>query len=263
MQKFGRFVVIVLSLLLVLVVVLLLSKLNQDSKENDKLIELKNSVKVATKSDSSSETEVNVSDITYLEKLHEKNEDCIGWITIEACGIDYPVMYSPHNPEFYLKANFDKEYSGIGTPYVDAFCTPLGKDRSDNVIIYGHNISSGEIFHYLDRYEEESFYEENKYFRYDTLEGPGLYEVIAAIRFKAWDAKDTEHYRFLSFFDAKNEEDFNTFVSNAKELTPYETADAKYGDDLVMLSTCAYHEVNGRFAIIAKKVSSFPSSYKP
>ncbi len=55
-------------------------------------------------------------------------------------------MYCKEDPEFYLHANFDKEYSGIGTPYVDGFCTPLGDKRSDNVIIYGHNISSGEMF---------------------------------------------------------------------------------------------------------------------
>ena len=82
----------------------------------------------------------------YLNELSQQNSDCIGWLKVSGCGIDYPVMYCKEDPEFYLHANFDKEYSGIGTPYVDGFCTPLGDKRSDNVIIYGHNISSGEMF---------------------------------------------------------------------------------------------------------------------
>ena len=32
-----------------------------------------------------------------LAALHQKNADCIAWITIEGTAIDYPVMYGPQN----------------------------------------------------------------------------------------------------------------------------------------------------------------------
>ena len=42
-----------------------------------------------------------------LLELYEKNPDLAGWLTIPGTRIDYPVMYSPDEPERYLHANFE------------------------------------------------------------------------------------------------------------------------------------------------------------
>ncbi len=31
--------------------------------------------------------------------LHEKNPDCVGWISVPGTGIDYPLMWTPGEPE--------------------------------------------------------------------------------------------------------------------------------------------------------------------
>ena len=41
--------------------------------------------------------------------LHEENGDIVGWLEIEGTRINYPVMQTPKNPEFYLRRNFQKE----------------------------------------------------------------------------------------------------------------------------------------------------------
>ena len=42
-----------------------------------------------------------------------------------------------------------------------------------------------------------------------------------------------------------------------KELSEYNTGvSAEYGDQLVTLSTCAYHEKNGRFFIVGKRTDA-------
>ena len=41
-------------------------------------------------------------------ELWEKNNDLAGWLTIEDLGIDYPVMYTPDEPEYYLHRGFDR-----------------------------------------------------------------------------------------------------------------------------------------------------------
>lgn len=46
----------------------------------------------------------------------------VGWIKIEGTNINYPVMQTPNEPNFYLKHNFEKEYSDLGTPYVQEDC---------------------------------------------------------------------------------------------------------------------------------------------
>ena len=48
--------------------------------------------------------------------LWEKNGDLAGWVSIDGTGIDYPVMWTPDDPEYYLYRNFEREKSYGGTP---------------------------------------------------------------------------------------------------------------------------------------------------
>ena len=43
--------------------------------------------------------------------VYAKNSDLVGWISIPGTRIDYPVMQTKDNPNFYLKHAFDKSYS--------------------------------------------------------------------------------------------------------------------------------------------------------
>ena len=54
-----------------------------------------------------------------LAALHKKNSDIAGWIKIDDTRVDYPVMWTPDDPEFYLRRNFQKEESVAGTPFLD------------------------------------------------------------------------------------------------------------------------------------------------
>ena len=83
--------------------------------------------------------------------LFEQNNDMVGWIRIEGTGIDYPVMQTLSNPDYYLKHSFEKTWSDYGVPYVDAGCT-VGV--SNNLIIYGHNMKNGTMFHDLVKYTD-------------------------------------------------------------------------------------------------------------
>ena len=55
--------------------------------------------------------------------------------------------------------------------------------------------------------------------------------------------------------NAETEEEYNDFVSNSKKASIYDTGiDAKYGDQLMTLSTCEYSQEDGRFAVVAKRI---------
>lgn len=43
-----------------------------------------------------------------LVALHKKNHDLVGWIKVKGTRIDYPVMQTLNDPEFYLRRNFQK-----------------------------------------------------------------------------------------------------------------------------------------------------------
>lgn len=190
-------------------------------------------------------------EITAAEKyaaIHEKNNDFVGWLRIEDTNINYPVMQSPDNPNFYLKHSFDKEYSNYGVPYVQENCE-LGV--SDNITIYGHHMDDGSMFADLCKYESEDFYKEHRAIQFDTMDGFGEYEVVAVFKTVAY---SNEGFPYFLFVKADKPEDFDDFIAKCKELALYDTGvTAEYGDKLITLSTCEYSRDNGRMVIVAKK----------
>ena len=183
-------------------------------------------------------------------ELYLQNEDMSGWISIAGTTINYPVMQTKNNPNFYLKRNFEKEYSDLGVPYIQENCDIA---TSDNLIIYGHHITGGRMFGALEDYKSKSFYEEHKTIQFDTLTEQAEYEIIAVFKTVAYSAQG---YRYYDFVDAENEEEFDAFVGKCKELALYDTGvTAEYGDRLITLSTCEYSAQNGRLAVVAKKIN--------
>lgn len=83
--------------------------------------------------------------------LYEQNPDFIGWLSIEGTKIDYPVMQTKDDPEYYLRQNFNREDDRSGTPFADYRCDILPY-RSFNTIIYGHRTSDGSMFRWLLNY---------------------------------------------------------------------------------------------------------------
>ena len=179
--------------------------------------------------------------------LFEQNNDLVGWIRIEGTSIDYPVMQSPSNPDYYLKHSFEKKWSDYGVPYVDGACT-VGV--SNNLTIYGHNMKNGSMFHELVGYTSKAFYEEHPVIVFDTVDAPGKYQIIAAFRYNT--NKETFFYNEYCHMDAT---EFAEYVENCKSRSLYDTGfSAEYGDELITLSTCEYTYTNGRFVVVAKKI---------
>lgn len=186
-----------------------------------------------------------------LAALHEQNPDIVGWIKIDDTRVDYPVMWTPDDPEFYLRRNFQKEDSVAGTPFLDAASTMPG---SYNWLIYGHNMKNGTMFHDTLKYEDKAFYDGHKTIHFDTLEGEGLYEIVAVCYTQIYEenAQVFKYYQYASIVD---EASFNAYVQGVKALSIYDTGVTPvWGDQLITLSTCEYSVEDGRFIIVARKV---------
>ena len=182
--------------------------------------------------------------------IHEQNTDFVGWISIDGTNINYPVMQTIDNPNFYLKRGFEKQYSNYGVPYVQENCA-LG--ISDNVVIYGHHMNNGSMFADLCKYEREDFYREHTTIHFDTLSSLGEYEIVAAFKTVAYSEDGFKYYHFVN---AEDENAFDAFVSQCKALALYDTGvDAEYGDKLLTLSTCEYSCTNGRMVVVAKQIT--------
>ncbi|MCM1065074.1 MAG: class B sortase [Eubacterium sp.] len=182
------------------------------------------------------------------------NEDMGAWLQIPGTNIDYPVMWTPRDEEYYLHRDFDGSANDNGCLILDtdSCLDPL----TTNLIIHGHNMRSGAMFGTLTDYEKESFCQEHKDIILYTEECQRNYEVIAVFRSQVF-RKSDKVFKFYQFFQADTQEEFDDFYDNIKEMSLYDTGvTAEFGDHFITLSTCVYHVENGRFVVVAKEVDS-------
>lgn len=189
--------------------------------------------------------------LTKFSALYAENEDIVGWLSVPGTVIDYPVMQCKDN-EYYLRHNFYGEEDRYGCLFV--------KDIADvdtpgtNFIIYGHNMKDGFMFGDLDKYGKISFYQTHTSLNFDTLYEERTYEILAVFRSRVYQDED-DVFKYYQFYQAETEEEFLLFYENIMDMAIYDTGvTAEFGDTFLMLSTCAYHEENGRLVIVAKRL---------
>lgn len=188
------------------------------------------------------------------------NGDMAAWLSIPGTAIDYPVMWTPGDEEYYLHRGFDgkRNQNGCLILDTDSCLEPL----TTNLIIHGHNMKSGAMFGTLENYKDEAFYQEHTVITLYTKEKQRNYEIIAVFRSQVYKKTD-QVFKFYKFFQADTAEEFDDFYQNIKTLSLYDTGvTAEFGDCLITLSTCAYHVERGRFVVVAKEVES-GDSYLP
>lgn len=182
-------------------------------------------------------------------RIKEENSDLVGWIKIEGTKIDYPVLQTPDNPNFYLKHDFDKKTSAYGAPYVAEECD-LSADCK-NIIVYGHHMKNGSMFAGLQDYLQPEFRQAHPIVEFDTLEEYGDYEVMAVFSMSAVEQNNP----LYDWITAGTEESFSDYVSYIKQHSVYDMGiDAEWGDHLLSLITCEYTHKDGRLIVVAKKV---------
>lgn len=157
------------------------------------------------------------------------------------------------NNEYYLDHNFNQEYDKNGSIFMDKDCNAM--DPSTNTILYGHHMKSGKMFGQLNLYRSKSYYEEHKYIQFDTIYEEATYEVIYVFRSKIYNELDVV-FKYYQFFEVYTPEEFDANMNAMAEMSFYDTGvTAVYGDKLLTLSTCDNTEEDGRFVVVAKKVT--------
>ena len=89
-----------------------------------------------------------------MEYLKKKNSDLSGWLRINGTSIDYPVMYTEGDNDYYLEHDFFKNPDRNGLLVLDKRCS--GDLSGNHILIHGHNMKSGAIFGSLKDYKDEA-----------------------------------------------------------------------------------------------------------
>lgn len=215
----------------------LIYNFNADSQDQKQFDDMAQTVTI----DEDNETESD----SGITGLINKNSDCIGWLRINGTKIDYPIMQTKNNPQYYLRRGFDKQYSYMGTPFMDARCD---MNYDNNLIIYGHNMKDGKMFADLLKYRDKEYCESHNIINFVIPNEVQKYEVAAVCKVK----NDDEWY---SYTCQKDKESFNNLITHIKDKSLYLSQDEiQYGDYFLTLSTCEYSQQNGRLIVIAVRI---------
>lgn len=189
------------------------------------------------------------------DRLWQENHDLAGWLSIGDLGVDLPVMYTPLETEYYLHRSFDGGYAHSGS----LFLGEGWQQEGDYAIIYGHNMKDGSMFGKLDRYQSLEYAKEHPAIYFDTLTQEREYTVWAAFYSQAHASPETDGFPYYQYTDLPDQESFEEYLRQVRARALYDTgADIRYGDRLLVLSTCSYHREEGRFVVVAyQKEKSF------
>lgn len=235
----------------------------EGKKSEDRFADLANQASAAatneaeTKSTEESTAPVETTEATEptmiagYEEIYNQNDDLVGWIKLEGTKLNYPVMQSPDDPNFYLYRDFDKKDSTRGSIY--AWGDANINEPSDNITIFGHNMADGSMFNCLGAYTSKVAWENNPLITFDTLYEYHTYKIFAVFKTSANLGQGFSYHKFV---DAADEAEFNEFVAKCKELSFYDTGITPiYGDKLIALSTCEYTLDNGRLVVCAVRIT--------
>ena len=148
------------------------------------------SLSPTTNSDEENQQDVVLHDSAALTST---NSDYVGWLSIPGTVINYPVMFSPSEPERYLHLDYYKQYSYSGTPFLDARCDP----NEGNLIIYGHNMINGTMFGSLKSYRNENYLNSHKTIFLELSDGVHMFEIMSAVTLEKddpWNRASTDTF---------------------------------------------------------------------
>ncbi|MDR2514580.1 MAG: class B sortase [Christensenellaceae bacterium] len=188
--------------------------------------------------------------------LYDLNPDIVGWLKVEDTRIDYPVMFHEGEGQYYLKRNFDGNYQFSGCLFLDE--RNRMEPRSENLIIYGHNMNNGSMFHDLSKFKGRKFLDEHPYIYFDTLYRRETYQIIAVLQTRIPKSEE-QTFRYYEFVGDGSESSFKAYIEDVKKRSVFDTGvEAAFGDRLLTLSTCDYRKgvAESRLVVIAKLISS-------
>lgn len=194
------------------------------------------------------------------KQLLEINPDTVGWVHIDGTNVSLPVVQrtSADGNDYYLKIAFDGSSNKAGTVFMDRRNVINAHERSDNLILYGHNQRDKTMFGDLGYYKKDlNYYSEHPVIQFSSNYRTDTYKIFAyfvtpVLESQTRDGIIFDYHNRLNF---KSKAEYNDFIDNIMLRTQIITSvDVQYGDEFLTLSTCSNEFEPSRFVVFARKV---------
>ena len=158
--------------------------------------------------------------------LLEANGETVGWLQT---GETMNFAIVQRDNEYYLNHNFFGEYTQEGTAFLDEGSCILPRD--EHLLIHGHNMRNGAVFGELDSYRSLEYLQKHPVVTFNSLYEDGQYVPFAVLDISA--EPGNANFFDMQIFDFASDEDFDAFVSSARERSYFEIpVDVRRGDAL-------------------------------
>lgn len=165
--------------------------------------------------------------------LQSQNPDVYAWIRIDDTNIDYPVLQSETDNEYYLNHTIDGTEGYPGSIYTENWNSKNFTDY--NTVIYGHEMRDGTMFHDLLSYADMEYMTEHPEIVIYTPDKKFTYEIFAYVEFD-----DRHILHSFDFAFRQGRQKFLDELQNARSLNNQfrEDVEVTADDRLLTLSTC-------------------------
>lgn len=178
-----------------------------------------------------------------LAALQSENPDCVGWLTIPDTSVDYPVVWTPSDPEHYLRRDFYGNHASGGTPFLDG--RNQARAEGQNLILYGHNMLDGSMFKPVLQYFTPNFQVTHEDIYLELNGAQYHYQVIA-------DLETNTRSPVYTYTDLNNTAEMEDFRAALLEETGVGAIPQAEG--YLTLSTCNNQGGDSRVLVIAALV---------
>lgn len=182
-----------------------------------------------------------------------QNVDIYSWIYIPGTNINYPVVQSGMDDNFYLNRDVYGNSKFAGAIYSQS-CN--AKNYMDRVtVLYGHNMADGSMFADLHKFADKSFFDKHEYMYVYTPDRKLTYRIVSAHSY------DDRH--IMNSFDFKKDDIFKSYLDTI--LNPHavmqnvrEGINLDTESKILTLSTCT-NSGNGRYLLQGVLVNNEPT----
>lgn len=175
-----------------------------------------------------------------LAALQAENPDCVGWLTIPDTSVDYPVVWTPNDPEHYLRRDFYGNHASGGTPFLDGRSQPQAEGQ--NLIVYGHNMLDGSMFKPVLQYLVPNFLVTHEDIYLELGGSQYRYQVVAAV-------ETDSSCPLYSYTDLNSPEKASRFRGALLQATDLDAV--HHAPGYLTLSTCNDQGGNSRVLVVA------------
>lgn len=186
-----------------------------------------------------------------FEQLKTTNPDIVAWLYMTTPYISQPILMS-EDDKFYLTHGPTAEYDRNGSLFIESEWNNPQFDDTIN-IIYGHRMSDGQMFGNLQAsYEDVDLVTDPQYVVIYLKDSSKTYHIIATI---PWDSN-----HILFYNDFSTESGYDEFFDEVYSLSGdgvnlIADEKPKFGDKILILSTCLRTDRTKRYLVIAKEIA--------